>query len=300
MLAPVRRSLTVGAGIAVAVVLIGQGAAAPDASLQGAIVFERVVGPVPQLYVVAADGSVARRLTRSREWNRRPSVAVDGKRIAFARSGRSGFDIWTMSADGKRQARLVRDGFESSWSPDGSLYFTRGDVTCGAVFAVRPGGGVARQVTRPRTGDGHADPDVSRDGSRIAFSLQDCGQDTCRCFVRVVDVNGRPTSDLAGHRVRGNAPTWSPDGKRIAFDTWQIDLDSPGIYAINTNGAGRRRITPSGLAATDPAWSPDGRWIAFIGSRRSTPSRRSVYVIRPNGTGIRRLALGDFSPAWLP
>ena len=62
------------------------------------------------------------------------------------------------------------------------------------------------------------------------------------------------------------------------------------------------------MTDTTPAWSPDGRLIAFA-SDRAGPFNTEIYVMRPDGRGVRRLTrtaggdavLGDDStPAWSP
>jgi Tol biopolymer transport system component len=72
---------------------------------------------------------------------------------------------------------------------------------------------------------------------------------------------------------------------------------NPGVYVANRDGSAMRRVTPRRMeAAIEPAWSPDAAWIAFVG-------RGDLYVIRPDGTGLRRLTrtkADEFSPAWQP
>jgi TolB protein len=78
------------------------------------------------------------------------------------------------------------------------------------------------------------------------------------------------------------------------------------IFGLSANGDEHRLTKAEGDASspaglffqTDPAWSPDGRKIAFV-SRRD--GRSHIYVMRPDGTGIRRLtdsAADDESPTW--
>jgi hypothetical protein len=81
----------------------------------------------------------------------------------------------------------------------------------------------------------------------------------------------------------GYAPSWSPDGARLAYvtrgDLWVADAD----------GTHRARLAHAG---DQPAWSPDGRRIAFTRDG-------NVMTIRVDGTDERRLAVGEH-PAWTP
>jgi TolB protein len=67
------------------------------------------------------------------------------------------------------------------------------------------------------------------------------------------------------------------------------------IYILPLDGGEARRLTDA--PGTLPRWSPDGRWIAFT-TNRSYAS--GVLVIRPDGTGERRLTETGGWPTWFP
>ena len=75
-----------------------------------------------EIYVMNADGSGQRRLTRSAGGNGDPAWSPDGRRIAFRSTRDGNGEIYVMNADGSAQRRLTRnpanDGW-FSWSPDG-------------------------------------------------------------------------------------------------------------------------------------------------------------------------------------
>jgi TolB protein len=93
-------------------------------------------------------------------------------------------------------------------------------------------------------------------------------------------------------------PTWSKDGKRIAFtstrasaDPSLLDDDSTEVFAMNADGSGVTQLTFSPRQDAQPAWSPDGRQIAFVSARDLTTqsSTGEVYVMNVDGTQARRL-----------
>ena len=60
-------------------------------------------------------------------------------------------------------------------------------------------------------------------------------------------------------------PTWSPDGKAIAFTGMQRGLTDLFIYDLSSEPL--RRLTNDAFAEVHPAWSPDGTRIAFATDR---------------------------------
>jgi dipeptidyl aminopeptidase/acylaminoacyl peptidase len=124
----------------------------------------------------------------------------------------------------------------------------------------------------------------------------------------VVDPRGRLTKDLS--RFKGfleeapTAPKWSPGGRRIAFEVWDLTVGfAEYLSLMNRDGSRVRRITPAKILAEDPAWSPDGRWIAFSASQPSSFDGLGLFIIRPDGTGLHRLPgtkPTDLAPSWFP
>jgi len=101
---------------------------------------------------------------------------------------------------------------------------------------------------------------------------------------------------------RSFGPAWGPTG-RIAFGS----LSHPGIWVMNADGSGRRRLTHAGHWKSDPqatvedqpqSWSPDGNWIAFV--RMPTDYYTDLYVVRADGRHLKRIARGDGEAAWSP
>ena len=94
------------------------------------------------------------------------------------------------------------------------------------------------------------------------------------------------------------APSWSPDGKKMTFQT-QVD-DRWDIYVMDVAGRNPRPLTSDAPGDFHPVWSPDGSTIAFY-SDRSIPAR--VWLIESDGTSLREFpieitGIADFS--WSP
>ena len=81
-------------------------------------------------------------------------------------------------------------------------------------------------------------------------------------------------------------PVWSPDGAREAFESDQEG--QPGIYAINSDGSGLRRLTDR--PGEGPTWSPDGSRIAFTSA--GDEGRGDIYVVGLDDSPVRLTVAG--------
>lgn len=144
------------------------------------------------------------------------------------------------------------------------------------VCVMNADGSGQRNLTRYPAND--FQPSWSPDGRRIAFASD---RDNGNLEVYVMDAGGGDQRRLTRTKGGGGSsnPAWSPDGRRIAFGG--VD----GLYLVNADGGGLRRLTPSGAS---PVWSPDGRRIAFT-SGRDGHYDYEVYVMNADGTGRRNL-----------
>jgi Tol biopolymer transport system component len=108
--------------------------------------------------------------------------------------------------------------------------------------------------------------------------------------------NGDNKTQLTTSRTFDSNPVFSPNGKKIAFESGQ----GQDIYTMSATGTDIKRVTRSNVEEFDPAWSPDGTKIAFASN--STGSG-DIYVINKDGSGLTRIttsAQRDIEPAWSP
>ena len=99
-------------------------------------------------------------------------------------------------------------------------------------------------------------------------------------------------------------PTWSPDGREIAFSRYSDKTLS--IFVIPALGGTERRVYrgPSSIAG-GLSWSPDGRFLAFPEARESDPSTSWLSLLSLADGSIRRLtnppaAFMDSQPSFSP
>ena len=97
---------------------------------------------------------------------------------------------------------------------------------------------------------------------------------------------GSNTRRLTQNSEAENYPSPSPDGKKILY---QRDVDGAAIYAINIDGSGQQRLSPTPGFDVNPTWSPDGRQILFVRVMGlivpNQQPKTEIHVMNADGSG---------------
>src|SRR5262245_61846408 len=147
-----------------------------------------------------------------------------------------------------------------------------------------------------------ADPQISPDGSQVAYTLVkvNAKRDGYDTTVWAIAINGGAPRQLTAG-PRDASPRWSPDGKRIAFLRAlekNAKPEPPQIWLLPMTGGEARSLTDLPKVASANEWSPNGQTLAFISttlakdfekkSSEEEPSDTRVILraaYRSNGTG---------------
>jgi dipeptidyl aminopeptidase/acylaminoacyl peptidase len=160
--------------------------------------------------------------------------------------------LWVLKADATE--KRLTDGWNQtggSFSPDGAeIVYADGIRGLPAIYAQRLDGGAAPRL-------------ILRSSRRVSFP--------------------------DGHSALAYVyePALSPDGTRIAYFDGMYD-HSHNLWVTNADGRKRRLVLGKEVSAAaghvrSLTWAPNGEWLAFV-------TDSSVYLVRPDGTGLRRVA----------
>lgn len=238
------------------------------------------------------DGTGKRTLSAtSPEWD--AAWSPDGRRLAFrgyyAPYAEGDYAIYVVGANGCHLTKLTgaMNGTNPSWSPSGRQIA----FAVGGINVINANGAGFRRLTsdRARSGrDRYADEDPAWSATnRIAFVRTRMG--TSRGEIYTMNADGSGVAPLTHGGPGFGQPSWSPDGKSIAFVATTSHSAMIGsrmvIGVANANGTGMHQVSPPSWASYNPTWTPAGE-IAFLVQKGI---RTSAYIVNPDGTGLRRL-----------
>ena len=277
----------------------------PDGSQ---LAFDAERGGSSRIWLTDASGHNPRQVTSDSSEaivHTEPRWSPDGSRLVFRRIEKTRSQIVIVDPASRTLARLTNGNsadMDPTWSPDGRYVY----------FASDRGGGLnlwrvpvrAATATGPpeqlTTGAGDdVEPAVAPSGGRIAFTVRGVNSDVWR--LPVSPETGRPTGEpsavIATTREESRG-AWSPDGRRIAFNTDR--LGEMNLWVRDLADGTDRQVTTGPGGDYQPNWSPDQQALAFFSARAGNAD---IWTVRLSDGRLTRLTTDpgmDINPFYSP
>jgi Tol biopolymer transport system component/predicted Ser/Thr protein kinase len=259
------------------------------------------------LYLLSVESGEGRRLTSppvQTIGDSSPALSPDGRTLAFSRNVSVGVTDLYLLALGDQLTPIGeanRLTFENpistspAWTADGrEIIFSRGGNDGLWRVAVSEFAAARRVTSVGRDG---SYPAISRQGNRLAYTRQIFDPNIWRVELTGPQGKASPQANFISSTRDESVPQFSPDGKRITFQS-----DRSGTYEIwvcDSNGSNPIQLTFFGGPHTGtPRWSPDGNRIAFD-SRAA--GQADIYTISSEGGTPKQLTTSpadDVVPSW--
>jgi Tol biopolymer transport system component len=212
-------------------------------------------------------------------------------------------------------------GFEPAYAQKKVMLMNR-LAPSGLVLYIATADGSGERPLFPTSGFDY-NASFSPDGRWVVFTSERNGSGQAELYR--VHPDGSGLERLTDDPALDDQAAFSPDGNQIVFVSTRGDHHTANVWILDLKTRKARNLTgsPELQAAPGkldgffrPAWSPDGQWIAFSSDRNfdfmahefpspgwEHPQELSIYIIHPDGTGLRRLTeagFADGSPKWSP
>ncbi len=119
--------------------------------------------------------------------------------------------------------------------------------------------------------------------------------------IYAMNPNGTQPIRLTNNPAYDGRASWSPDGKKIVFETDRGGNSNREIYVMNADGTNPTNLTNNPADDFAPQWSPDGNKIAFVSNR---DNQLEIYMMNPDGSNQVRFTNNiDVAPStfsWSP
>lgn len=242
------------------------------------------------IYIIHADGSGLKRLTRDSASDVNPAWSPDGRTIAFSSTRTGKGDIYLMLADGGNVRQLTsHPAYEGAprFSPGGRFVVFEGERDGRAeIYRVEVESGEVERLTDSMSRK--LGPAYSPDGSTIAFMERSL----LRWHVSVLDTRTGRTRALSEGAWGACRPSFAPDGLLAYVST--AESPKADLWFREMSGAREGRAwrlpTRPGAHNYDPAFSPDGMTLAFSSTlERGGGERWDIFLADRNGRNLVRL-----------
>ena len=254
-----------------------------------------------RLSMLSLSDLTARPLTspHNQQFDCDPVFSPDGATVAFARGSMGAFlsDLFVLSVAGGQPVRLTsgNSGGDAAWTEDGKeIVFNSSARGFEGLWRIPAAGGPPQPIAA--SGDAH-EPSISRRGNQLAYQVLKRWDTIWRLDLKDERHPLAPPVRLLSGRGVIWKPSYSPDGKKIAFESNRMGHGD--IWMCDSDGSNCSQLTDRHGTSVTARWSPDGRYLAF---ESVTQDYYQVGVLElPDGTPHMLAAFPDANngaPNW--
>jgi eukaryotic-like serine/threonine-protein kinase len=277
-------------------------------------------GGVRKIFLKRPDAGQETQLTGGQYDDLQPAWSPDGQAVLFVRAQRpsvrlepgdvfgeyEGGDIWALDLRSRQEVKLLENGFDPAYSPDGRhIALDASWAGPRRIWVVDNRGHNPQQVTADTSeAVSHVRPHWSPDGTKVVFQ----NIERTNFNTRIVDLASGRTVRVTTGLFHDLNPVWAPGGKLIYFTSdrgggynlWRVPVGSDGSPSDLP-----QQVTNGGGQDVDPAISADGTRLAFAILRQNADIWR-LPVSRESGkpTGPPEAVIAttreDSRGAWSP
>jgi Tol biopolymer transport system component len=261
------------------------------------------------IYLVPVAGGEARRIVEARPPGLviAPAFSPDGRRLAYAacydrlQPTPCGIHVVPLGEDARPSgpprrvtSHVVLSISHLTWTRDGSGIVFAGTPGTFTLYLYRVDAGGERPLERVElAGPGATAPATARSRDRLALARSRFDEDIYRFEP------GRPPQAVIASSFAEGFPQFSPDGRRIAFESGQSG-EREEIWVAAADGSNPQQVTRGpGLWQGTPRWSPDGQRIAF--DSLGEDGHWDIWTMDTDGGSLRRItqdAGNENQPTW--